>query len=655
MANFRKEQIVFRGEGKYRLIRTQNGVAQLENVETGEYSSHNEADLLEEYVRGFLRTADSKEYRRPPNNNAISDSLEAGASQYADNQGDAETRRRANYLVMLERLGAFGTSRYELRRAIRRVATDLDDPKPPHETTIYRWRRRYRIAQCDIRALLDKTDGRGGKDQSRLDPTVEAIIHERIETAFLNSKRGTAEDVYNAVFLDIQQINTTRIESEWLEVPGLRTIQRRIERIPAFDRALARYGEREAQRRFADQFRARRVSRILELVEIDHTKLDVMYTDASGRTIDRPTITVVFDRFSRCVLGFCISSAGHGVHAVFEALRHAMMPKSYLRERFPELSLEWPCHGWFERLLMDNGREFHAHAVVDALMNLGVICEYAASRDPNDKPFVERFLRTLNYYFVHKLPGTTLAKVHQRIGFKAEDEACLTFDKLNEMVHVWITMVYHMRPHRGLSKRTPLDVWKESASANPPQLKCNADDLSIEFSEYDERTLQHYGIDFDGFCYVSPELLTLRRMLPVNAKVKIKAPYENVGFIWVWDEIEEEYIAAYNTNDQYENLTREQAKLFKEMSKVSDPNRRTRAHGEQVIRDSSNEAMRSKKLSERRRGARQGHLTTKPHNRSQPVGGLSEMLPSTSPLTSESDEIPVFEIDSVNEEVGHEK
>ena len=655
MANFRKEQIVFRGEGKYRLIRTQNGIAQLENVETGEYSSHNEADLLEEYVRGYLRTANSRQYRRPPKDNSIGDGVESGAQRYPDNQGDAETRRRANYLVMLERLGAFGNSRYELRRAIRKVAIDLADPKPPHETTIYRWRRRYRIAQCDIRALLDQTDSRGGKDQSRLDPAVEAIIHERIETAFLDSKRGTAEGVHNAVFLDIQRLNTTRIESEWLKVPGLRTIQRRIERIPAFDRALARYGEREAQRRFADQFRARQVSRILQLVEIDHTKLDVMYTDASGRTIDRPTITVVFDRFSRCVLGFCISSAGHGVHAVFEALRHAMMPKSYLRERFPELPLEWPCHGWFERLLMDNGREFHAHAVTDAMMNLGVICEYAASRDPNDKPFVERFLKTLNYYFVHKLPGTTLAKVHQRIGFKAEDEACLTFEKLIEMVHVWITMVYHLRPHRGLSGRTPIDVWKESASAHPPQLKCNAEDLSIEFSEYDQRTLQHYGIDFDGFRYLSPELLTLRRMLPGNATIKIKAPYENAGLIWVWDEIEEEYIAAYNTDEHYTNVTREQAGILREMYKVSDPHQRTRARGEEVIRDISTESMQSKKLSERRRGARQSHLTSKHHNRSHSIVDEPQILTPLRPLTSDSDELPEYEIESINVEVDHGK
>nr|CCA88271.1 hypothetical protein RALSY_30001 [Ralstonia syzygii R24] len=32
--------------------------------------------------------------------------------------------------------------------------------------------------------------------------------------------------------------------------------------------------------------------------------------------------------FSRCVLGFSLSLAGHGTHAVFEAIRHALLAQS---------------------------------------------------------------------------------------------------------------------------------------------------------------------------------------------------------------------------------------------------------------------------------------------------------------------------------------
>ncbi|WP_254228584.1 hypothetical protein [Burkholderia gladioli] len=332
MANFIMDQIIFRGEGSFRIVRVQDDIAQLENTVTGAFSNHSETELLKEYLRGYLRTANSKQYQRAPKRTTFREALEASTS--TRDLGDFETRRRINYLTMLDRMDAFGDHRSELRKAIQKVAIDLADPKPPHETTIYRWRRRYRISQFDIRALLDRTEHRGGKRKSRLDPIVEGIIHEKIETAFLDSKTGTAEAVHNAVFLEIQLRNSLRIESEWLKIPGLRTVQRRIHDLAAYDRAAARFGLREARRRFADQHRARQVSRILEIVEIDHTPIDLIYTNASGNAIDRPIFTVVIDRFSRCVLGFCISSAGHGVHAVFEALRHAMMPKSYLRERF---------------------------------------------------------------------------------------------------------------------------------------------------------------------------------------------------------------------------------------------------------------------------------------------------------------------------------
>ena len=45
--------------------------------------------------------------------------------------------------------------------------------------------------------------------------------------------------------------------------------------------------------------------------------------------------------------------------------RHALLPKHYLKERYADLELSWPMYGWFERILMDNGREFHADAIAD--------------------------------------------------------------------------------------------------------------------------------------------------------------------------------------------------------------------------------------------------------------------------------------------------
>jgi putative transposase len=174
VTSFIKDQIVFRGEARFRLVRVQGYIAQLENIVTSELSSHNEADLLEEYMHGCLRTVDSTQHRCPPEPNVVQDALPAATSP--PGQGDFEARRRVNYLVALDRTGAFERPRSALRQAIQKIAVDLNDARPPHETTVYRWRRRYLVAQCDVRALLDQIDLRGGKGQSRLDSTVDLPI-----------------------------------------------------------------------------------------------------------------------------------------------------------------------------------------------------------------------------------------------------------------------------------------------------------------------------------------------------------------------------------------------------------------------------------------------------------------------------------------------
>lgn len=369
---------------------------------------------------------------------------------------------------------------------------------------------------------------------------------------------------------------------------------------------LAKHGLREAERRFANLGVARRTSRVLELVEVDHTPLDMLVVDDNGVVVGRPILTLVLDRFSRCVLGFHLSLDGHGTHSVFAALRHALLPKLYLdTEPYESLGLAWPCHGWFERLLMDNGLEFHSESSVDALLNLGIIGEYAASQSPNDKPHVERVLKTVNYSFIHQLPGTTLAKGHQRVGFKSEQEAALTLEQVDVMLHIWILQKYHLRQHKGLNGKTPLQVWTESAKAFPPQLKCNVDDVDVELSQRSESALQHYGIDLNGFRYTSTALMQLRPQLPKGEKVEVKWPRRDVGYIFVWNRIDEVFVKAFNTDEDFHGLTLEQSKaVLRRRAKDAPEDKAARASATAVIADMVHTAVTEKKLKNRKKGMR---------------------------------------------------
>ena len=609
---FKTSQLIALDNVSYRVLRQLNeSEIQIEHLETGRISTLQTNELLDAYGVGRLRVSASPVVHASHRTVASHRHPVRLAGMGA--KAKSRTLHRIEVMTRLDRLGSFEKGEAGLVEDLEKVARELGC-EPEHPSTARKWRKRYFVMQKSVRAFFSEIDLRGGRGQSRLECEVEAIIHEKIDSHVLDGRRRTAEVLHDAVFLAIQEVNATRIPSEWLTVPSLRTMQRRIAEISAYDRAVAEYGVKEADRRFANMGRARSVSRILEIVEIDHSPVDCLVTNEAGVVIGRPTITVVLDRKSRCVLGYHLSLAGHGVPAVFSALRHALLPKSYLRTSvaFRDLNLDWECHGWMETVLADNGSEFHANAVRDALLSLGIQVEFAASRSPNDKPHVERFLKTFNYSFIHRLPGTTLARVGDRKGFHAEKEACLTLVELDRLIHVWIIEKYHVRPHGGLSKRAPITVWREGAAAHPPQLKEDAVTVDVEFSNVDERTVQHYGIDLNNFVYTSPELQQLRRLMKRGQTVTVKWPEADAGYVLVLDPFEETFMRVPNKDPQYNSLTVQQAKHALKSAAAGDPDyKHMGANAEARIGQMVDAGRASKKMKDRRKAARLSNQTSK--------------------------------------------
>lgn len=640
MLNFRKSQRVYLDDVEYVVISgSAEGDTLLENALTGERTNFKTYNLVTKYLTGEFKTAAQRQQKLDiERSKARKPARMDGLSK----KGKKETHRRIDYLVRLQREGTFTKTRACVIEDIGRVAAARRDYRVPDISTIYRWKKQYLQAQMDVRALFARFDAQGGKGTTRLHPEVEAFIDDAADEIALKQKTFSASELLDAVRLKIDLRNRKSPAERPLTVPSLRTMQRRAAMLADFDLTAARTSHREAERRFALHGVSRDVSRLLEIVEIDHSPVDLMVVSADCKTAGRPVITVVFERASRCVLGYHLSLAGHRVTEVFEALRHALLPKTYLQDRYADLAIKWEPFGWFERLLMDNGREFHADAVADAMMNLGIACEFAASRTPNDKPFVERFLRTFNYGLIHKLKGTTLSKAHKRVGFKPEDDAVLTLEELDRIIHVWICKKYHLKAHRGLDGRAPIDVWRQLAKANPPQLKMNAADIDIEFSEITSSKVQSYGIDLNTFVYRSPQLLLLRRVLPANAVVHVKWPRNDVGYIWVWDSVGDQYIKVHNTEPEYAGLTLDQAKAARKAKTDGDPSYvQTQAEAGAIIRGMVAEADRSTKLAQRRQGGRLAHRTSRNAREGNPATEVPEGLPDAGERLEQVADMPL--------------
>jgi len=498
---------------QHRVLRIMKGRVLLENTATTETREVAADDLLDLYRTGDL---------------IISDRIAQGSIQPLQDRptatldmerlgekGRKATVRRSKWLTALDRVRAFG-SRTRLAKAVEHLASELKELKAPSLSSLYRWHGNWLQSQKDPRSLMARFDRRGGRNKYRMEPEVEALIAKYAEEIYLGQRRASAGEVQRAVALAVAEENKRRIPSERLREPSLRTVQSRMARLYAFDVSMARTGPRATKSKYGDSVAARLTERILEVVEIDHTPIDLWVVNEQGGLAGKPMLTLLLDRYSRCVLGLFLSLTGHGVDSVFGALRHALLPKTYLRKRYPEVQGTWPCYGRFTTLLADNGSELVGKSLESAAFDLRINFELCGSMTPNDKPHIERFFYTFNHRFIHTLKGTSLARVSAREGEQLQNDACLTLAELERVIHVWIVDVYHARPHEGLDGRTPADVWAESAQRFPPGIDLNLTQIDAALSEVAMRS--HPRIEMHDRTLI-PVLLANMPATPTQRKI----------------------------------------------------------------------------------------------------------------------------------------
>lgn len=515
----------------------------------------------------------------------------------------AEVRRRKAYVDRLTAAGCFSlTPSATTKLLIDLVAKDIGDPSPPSAISVWRWGKRQQNGR-GLRAFVSQTYN---KLVCRLPTRCREFIDDCIDRLYLAGHSGV--DVHDEVERLICRENEIN-PSLNLPVPSLATVYRLIGKRDAYDRAVARYGEEEAKRRFRHSKKGVRVSRPLERIEIDHTPLDVFVVDEHQLLpLGRPWITVAIDKRTRMVLGFHISFSAPSVESVMRCLRHAVLPKLDLRQRFPLLKSEWPCFGLPELLVCDNGLEFHANALEAAAAELSFRIEYGGRKRPFHKGGIERYLKTLNYNLVHKIPGTSFAKYWLRFDYDPLKEALVTFDALVEIIHRWLLDVYSQTPHRGISE-TPYDRWTREIKLYPAELPASAETLSVHLSKLVTRRVWHYGIQLHGDqLYQSSELQAMRRHYGENLSVNVRYSSDDLKGIHVCDPETGNYFYVPNTDpEEIGDLTEEQYEFIRRYRRAmaDDQGRRLSvAEAKAAMHEMIGELFASKKVKERSKSAR---------------------------------------------------
>lgn len=558
-----------RGRGEYVIEeRLPSGELQIKDVSSNEYTSVKERSLIESLFDGDLKILGDEQDCTLAQRRAmrvIADDLSLLSEDLR-----LQTRRRHSYVREIKDQRLIKLTKHTLIPVIEKISSKLNDTSPPSWKTLYRWFKRYRASGEDVRSLIPGCKLRGnrrrkfsGGDPEKAEAIVK-IIEKVIAERYLTRHRPTVDSLCDAIYVRITSENQFRDKTDQLSLPHKSSIYDIVNRLDQYEVMKARYGKRIADQKYAATKQGPRPARPLERVEIDHTKLDMLVVDSEMRLpVGRPWLTVALDKYSRMIIGMYISFDPPGYLPVMQCLRHAIRPKTYVKDRYPGIKNSWNVYGIPESIIVDNGPEFYSKHLEDACLQLGIIIHYAPPRRGQYKGSVERFFRTQNQKLLHGQPGTTFSNIIDRADYDPKKNAVISTEAFEEMTHIFIVDIYHQTPHRAL-QNTPAQVWKTAIAEYPPAIPPRSSDLNVLLGCIEMRTVSNIGIELHNLRYNDERLARLRRTLKPGERVQIKYDPIDLSLIYVADKDKGEYIPVPAANQSYtQSLTLWQHKVIK--------------------------------------------------------------------------------------------
>ena len=310
-----------------------------------------------------------------------------------------------------------------------------------------------------------------------------------------------------------------------------------------------------------------RPTRVLEKVEIDHTPLDlILLDDELHIPLGRPTLTMLVDVYSHCIVGYYFSFSEPSYDAVRRAMLNAMKPKSEVAKLYPDTINEWKCAGKIETLVVDNGAEFWSNSLELACEEIGINTQYNPVAKPWLKPFVERMFGTINTELLDPVPGKTFSNILQKHEYNPKKDAIMRFTTFMQLFHKWVVDVFHQDADSRF-KYIPSQQWDQGFNTLPPTMLSNDDlqQLDVVLSISNHRVLRKGGIRLENLSYDSTELANYRKQFShkVSQEVLIKLNPDDISYIYVYLDKLEHYIKVpcIDPNGYTQNLSLNQHKI----------------------------------------------------------------------------------------------
>lgn len=425
------------------------------------------------------------------------------------------------------------------------------------------------IAAYRAEGLAGLVDGRKTRPSTiggRTDTRVVALLEEQI-AGQTNLSTGTRSRAVLRVRLQAQ-------ENGW-PVPSDATLFRVLSRL---ERSRSPFGQATTRR--SKDNRPDRAwghhtpSRPGQLVEIDSTPLDLMvvYPDNSRGRVD---LTAAIDVATRTPIAAILRPVATKAVDAAILLARALTPLpmqpgwdaslAYSRSILPQGMIPGDDEARAtlaakpvivpESITMDRGKAFKSSTFMNACEQLQISVTLASPRTPTDKPHIESFFRGVRTGFVQHLAGYVGPTVVQR-GADPEAEAHWGLAEVQNMLDLWIVGVYLNRPSPGLrlpampkKELTPNEAFAALAGVAPQVNVALGRDDYINLLPVEYRTIQPYGINFEGLLYEAPELAEYRGMSsglpsPANGKWEVRSDPHRMNAIWVRDHFKGTWIEA---------------------------------------------------------------------------------------------------------------
>lgn len=413
------------------------------------------------------------------------------------------------------------------------------------KTRFYRLLEKY-DASVGFEALLGLKRGRkaGHKQLSR---EVEDIITAAVEKIYKGPGTNCVK-VFDEVLMQCSKLK--------IKPPSRSLIFRRMKSLNEKTLHRRKFGAESAEQRYGAKPGKKKLTRPMELVQMDHTRVDCMLCDKEFRVaLSRPWVTFIIDVYSRVILGYYIAYHGPSTLSVACAVTHAVLPKNKYLQSLGCVSVQHPFFGVPEILHMDNAKEFRSPKLERACLLHGITASWRPKYAKHYGGHVERLIGTMMTSHVHLLPGTTMSNTKEKEKYPSEKLATMTIGEFTRWFAGQVG-IYNYTKHREL-KCSPAEAWAKAyneGGPNGPKVSVIADPskFRMDFMPEDYRDIHPGGIRFKGVNYWSPEL----KLHIGSKKAPVKYDPFSMGTIWV--KLAGEYIEARQSDVTADDFSYEQ-------------------------------------------------------------------------------------------------